>query len=930
MSRPWDLRQRRRAALWLLLCVGAAMPFLHAQAGPAAARPDLITRQTPEFTLSLARASQTVASLHPKGAGDFDFMPGDRLAERSGDGYYQLGDLDLRLRVGTESAWKGYSTALARQPVTPMPAAGNVIAAADLAPTLGADIPLDIQRTWSVEDGRLVLRYLLRNKTANTVEIGALGIPMIFDNIITGRTLAQAHETCSFYDPYIGEDAGYLQVTRLNGHGPALLVVPEGKTPFEAYSPILNPPRPHGAPRGTKPAPQLFTDLTPRSMTFEGFYDWMVASKAYGENEWKTAQPWNPTTSITLAAGESRTIGVRFLLSPSIPAIEATLAANKRPVAVGVPGYILPQDIHAKLFLHYSSGVQSIDVQPAGAIAIRKASATAGVANDEAEYTLDGKAWGRARVAITYKDGTRQSISYLVIKPEQQAVADLGHFLSTRQWFVDPGDPFHRSPSPMSYDREENKIVTQDTRVWIAGLSDEAGAGPYLAMAMKEFGEPDPAEVEKFESFVDGVLWGQIQPTDGAQQNGVRKSIFYYEPSQLPAGYYDPKLNWTTWASWNEQQAHRLDRSYNYPHAVAAYWTMYRLARDHTGLVTGHDWRWYLEHAYQTSMAMTKFAPYYTQYGQMEGDIFLFVLADLKREGMQAEAAALEAMLKARADHWKDEAYPFGSEMPWDSTGQEEVYALTKYFGDTAKAEETVDAVLGYDPAIPSWGYNGSARRYWDFLYAGKYSRLERQLHHYGSGINATPLLSEFRDHPSNLYLLRVGYGGTMGELSNIDQEGFASAAFHAFPDKLAFDPYSGDYGSGFFGHAINTGTYLTHDPELGWLAFGGNAEVHGSKVTVTALDSFRNRMYLAPEGLWLTLDAGQFEKAEIQETTHTIKLTFAPATAYTPAAYLRIEQPGQTSAAIHYKPEATLQQQRGAYVIPLGNKPVVLVLRAD
>ena len=39
--------------------------------------------ETPEFTLTLVRSSQTVAALKPKGAGDFDFTPGDLLTERS-------------------------------------------------------------------------------------------------------------------------------------------------------------------------------------------------------------------------------------------------------------------------------------------------------------------------------------------------------------------------------------------------------------------------------------------------------------------------------------------------------------------------------------------------------------------------------------------------------------------------------------------------------------------------------------------------------------------------------------------------------------------------------------------------------------------------------------------------------------------------------
>lgn len=934
------------AAVWIsgLWCFAQARPNVTPPVPGPMLADGIFTRETPEFTLSLVKSSQTIADLKPRSEQDFDFAPGDQLVARSQNGFYHLGDLDLRLRTVRDGDWKGYSTALERKPVRALPAEGNVLAVADLAPTLGSDIPLGVTRTWSVEGGKLTLRFTLKNKTGAPVEIGALGIPMIFNNIITGRNLDQAHEICSFFDPYIGEDAGYLQVTRLNGHGPVLLIVPDGKTPFEAYNPILNPTRPkpsaNAASGQDTPAahrmpgtPQLFTDLTPLGMTFEGFYDWMVASKAYQENEWKAATPWNQPSSITLQPGEARTFGVRFLLAPEIRAIEKTLAANRRPVAVGIPGYILPKDIEGRLFLKYPEKVKSITVEPAGAIEWHEISdsqkAGLGAKTDQQEFLLHGKKWGQARVSITYADGTLQTISYRVIMPEAEAVGAMGHFLSTSQWFADPADPFHRSPSPMSYDREENKIITQDSRVWIAGLSDEGGAGPYLAMAMKELGEPDAAEVKKYEAFIDHVLWGQIQFADGPQQYGVKKSIFYYEPSKFSPGYYDPKLNWKSWTSWNEKDASQVNRSFNYPHVVAAYWAMYRLARNHTGLVTNHDWKWYLDHAYETSMAMGKFAPYYTQYGQMEGDVLLFVLKDLQHEGLTTEAHSLEQALRQRADRWKNEAYPFGSEMPWDSTGQEEVYALTKYFGDTAKSEQTVNAILGYDPTIPSWGYNGSARRFWDFLYGGKYSRLERQLHHYGSGINATPLLSEFRDKPTDLYLLRVGYGGTMGELSNIDQQGFASAAFHSFPDKLAFDPLTGDYGSGFFGHAINTGTYLVNDPEFGWIAFGGNVASNRDVVTITTLDSFRNRLYLAPLGLWLTLDAGNFVRADFNPTTGMVRLTLGPATPFTPAARLRIEQPGNVGGAEHYAPATSLHEALGAYVVPLRGSSTVLTLRS-
>jgi hypothetical protein len=176
---------------------------------------------------------------------------------------------------------------------------------------------------------------------------------------------------------------------------------------------------------------------------------------------------------------------------------------------------------------------------------------------------------------------------------------------------------------------------------------------------------------------------------------------------------------------------------------------------------------------------------------------------------------------------------------------------------------------------------------------------------------------------------LRVGYGGTMGELSNIDQQGFGSAAFHSFPDKMAFDPLSGDYGSGFFGHAINTATYLTNDAELGWLAFGGNVEIEKNAVTVTTLDSFRHRLYLAPLGLWLTLDAGKFEQARIDVKTRRVLLRFAPASTDTPQAYLRMDQPATIEGVGKYAPLWHLDIVRGAYVVPLGKHAVEVTLQA-
>ena len=233
----------------------------------------------------------------------------------------------------------------------------------------------------------------------------------------------------------------------------------------------------------------------------------------------------------------------------------------------------------------------------------------------------------------------------------------------------------------------------------------------------------------------------------------------------------------------------------------------------------------------------------------------------------------------------------------------------------------SLNSILGYMPLIPHWGYNGNARRYWDFLYAAKLQRIERQIHHYGSGLNAIPVLDYYRSHPEDEYLLRIGYAGGNAALTNIDREGFASAAFHSYPDTLRWDAYSGDYGMNLFGHAMNAATYIADLKELGWQAFGGNIRDDGDRVVVTPLDSMRRRVYIAQFGLWLMLDAGTFTSIEIDKKAGAVRVELSPATASVATARLRLEQPATVSGVGRFGPRADLKMEREAYVVPLDSR---------
>ncbi|TYC92073.1 DUF5695 domain-containing protein [Novosphingobium sp. BW1] len=867
---------------------------------------------TQDFNLALRADTQTLASLAPKGVSGFDFVPAGREAERAANGYVHIGDLHLRLRTGG-GAWQDHNSSSFRKQITALRGGKGVLAAADITNSMGDGIPLKVERRWLNEDGVLAMRFTLENTSAEAVEIGVLGMPMVFDNIILDRDLDAAHQEASFVDPYIGRDAGYLQVTRLSGEGPALLVLPEKGTPLEAYKPIFQ--------KAWAKKDDNFTDNTPRSQVFEGFYDWTVASKGFAEKEWaKAGRQWNEPTSITLQPGERRSFGVKFATSPSIRAIEDTLVAHKRPVAVGIPGYVLPTDQSASLFLKAPSKVTGIESFPEGALSLSEESSGEGWAR----YQVKASGWGRARLTLTYADGQKQTVSYYITKPLEQVTADIGHFTTHQQWFEGKGDPFHRTPAILSYDREENKILTQDGRVWVAGMSDEGGAGSWVAAAIKQLDNPDPEEVARIERLVDETVLGTLQLDEGEHKGGVKKSIFYYEPEEFP-GYYDPQIDWSSWTAWNKEHSNDLGRTYNYPHVAIGHWVLYRLARDTEGLVTRHDWKFYLKWAYVTTVAMMRDAPYYARFGLMEGDVFLDILKDLEREGMSEEAANMKRLMTERADHWRSLKYPFGSEMAWDSTGQPEVYAWMDHFGYQPQAEATREVILGYDPTIPSWGYNGNARRYWDFLYGGKVSRIERQIHHYGSALNAVPLFTAYRKNPKDFHLLRVAYGGMMGGITNIDQEGFGSAAFHSYPDMMQWDAITGDYGMGFYGHAITAATYLVDHPEFGWLGLGGKLETRGDTIHVVPQDGARRRLFVAPAGLWITLEAGKIASADYDTKTGEVRLTLDPASAMTPRARLLFET--TTKDGRPYASD-TGSLERGAHAFDLGSGPKVVTLR--
>lgn len=195
-------------------------------------------------------------------------------------------------------------------------------------------------------------------------------------------------------------------------------------------------------------------------------------------------------------------------------------------------------------------------------------------------------------------------------------------------------------------------------------------------------------------------------------------------------------------------------------------------------------------------------------------------------------------------------------------------------------------------------------------------------IHHYGSSLNALPLLDNYKfiqeaASPAAFYDLRVGYAGNLGPLSNINAAGMTSTAFHSWPDTMAWDGYSGDYGPTYNGHILGSCTFLVHHADFGWVAMGGNIN-STSPVTVTPVDTVRRCVYVADMGLSLEFDAGQISSFTYTPGTKSLTVYLGRSTTAHEVSAPSTIMTYQSTLGHNIQPVTKLKKSKGGYVLGL------------
>ena len=310
------------------------------------------------------------------------------------------------------------------------------------------------------------------------------------------------------------------------------------------------------------------------------------------------------------------------------------LAAAGRPVLIAVPGTVISGDMSgAALYFTAPRGAAFVSAScddPAvlslGAISPAAPNSSFNVLPLQPSHS----GGGRARVVLTFTDGTVASVHFFVTPPLVDVIASYGsHGASTRWLPRNATDSFGRSASFMPWDREDNVHVLQDARPFVVGLSDDAGAGANLGMAAKLAGAPQAMELALLDLYVNATLLG-VKPDTATPplfslQDPVSwrilMTVWYFDKVPLNStGYYTEtdKCNIApSWCAFNSPWCNpswcalppgggwepASYRQYNAPHQIAVYYSLYLAAANYPKLPRTRDASFYLNAAVQTIYA---------------------------------------------------------------------------------------------------------------------------------------------------------------------------------------------------------------------------------------------------------------------------------------------------------------------------------------
>ncbi|WLT30959.1 DUF5695 domain-containing protein [Geothrix sp. PMB-07] len=816
--------------------------------------------------------------------------------------------MDVKTEGGFLISLKGPKTHRGMEYITPGKRLGDVhlryrAAGEDWCEATNAGPGLFVNSRFEARGGALIWTITLRNPTSKTLEVGDLSLPL---PIQTDFSRHGSDKTSVLKHSFISGSGSFLFWMRPDSAKPFLTMTALGDTSLEYWE-------------------------------AEGGYRVYLHAKhaleaLKGEGTWR-----QPGTSLFLtpsgSAGDSHTYGFKFQWADGYEGVRNILVNEGHVDTQVVPGMTLPSDLTATVALRSKVPIQALEAEfPADTVIQELDERKDGTRLFQVRFAR----LGENRLLVRYGNGRHIYLEFFSTEPVETLIKKRGSFIARHQ---------HQDPTKWyrgllaEWNMENHTLLGPDNYDQIKGwriyevTCDDPGLSKPAFLATKLAEYPVQSEVDALDEYLQHFVWGGLQQTDA-------------EP--FPYGVYgipDWKQNRESPDPGPKGRQH-LWRVYDYPHIVATYLGMYRVARHHPEIHTALSAEVYLRRAYGTALAMftvpmaiAQWSPYETGY---YNEIVIPHLMDcLKGEGLKAESQALAQHWDKKAQFFvNDQPDLFGSEYPFDSTGFESTHALATYALKAptirrARAKAFLERQLKANLFCRGWiepayyllgsDYRGSGGDAFTLSYM--------------SPMGGGAILDYGLNHAEKpAPFLRLGYASILSAWALMNTGTPESGFGYWFPGQDndggvggGFEPaakgrtwleqphhrgpwfYSSESDLGFCGALRNASTILTDDPLFGRICYGGTWKPMAGFLEVAPKDGVRRRFHalLGNRKLHLHLTRDRFAGSnpiQVKEDlssirfhlesdtpgSHNIELGFAGE----PGQY-RIENPDGTTALL-------------------------------
>jgi len=699
------------------------------------------------------------------------------------------------------------------------------------------------------------------NQTGQAVTIGDLALPLPMNTAFSGVTSsAMKHSFISGYDSFIFW-------MRPDSVGPELLMTPDDHTKLEfwdtsgGYEVYV-----HSYVAGTNAAAKNPTVTT-------------------GGDRWR-----QPNTSLALAAGASQSYSFKFQWENGYDAIRQALVNEGKVDVHVVPGMTVPTNLVAEIALRTTQTVSSVTSEFPAQTQLGFVGTTNVNGSAYQLYQVQFSRLGENKLTIQYGNNQTMYLEFFVTEPietliKKRAAFLVSHQIITNQWysglFCDVNMNDGQLITPDNHDTLGNSFQVYEI------ASDDAGESRPAYLAEKEAVFPVQSEVTALDYYITNFVWGGLQRTTNES--------FSYAIYGVP-----------DWHQLRTNNNLSIGRGYDYPHIIAMYYGMYRVAKFHPEVTTALSAQEYLRRAWGTAMAMWSYGGgQATQIGLMNEVVIPGVIDALQNEGMTSQAASLRSNWETKVAYYvSGSANLFGSEYAFDATGFESQEAYAKY------AVQHAGSSVAMGAANPAAFIQQATNFMHTQITANIFDRgwLETAYYYYGSdyrgdmgddfvvtymaqmgGWGLLDYALNYAPNPADY--LRLGYASYLNGWSTMNTGTPASNYGFWYPgaqydggcgggyEPSAFNNtwlggqpmhrgawyYSAEENLGFCGAVRSAATILTDDPIFGRFCYGGTWTNSAGDILVTPMDGVRQRFHMVLNNgtVHLVLDQDHFTSGQ-------------------------------------------------------------------